>query len=123
MWKDDPEGDFGRQKRQKILLNAVINKASTAEVLLDFESISTIIGSNLKTNIQFDAAIDLKNNYSADFLNAEQFTFSEGQGKLIDGIYYYELNANELASTQKQIKKILGNTTDKSSFINEDTPK
>ncbi|HOF42248.1 MAG TPA: LCP family protein [Candidatus Moranbacteria bacterium] len=54
---NDPEGDFGRAKRQQQVIQAVKNKAFSAKTLLDVVALNNILnalGENIKTNIAFD---------------------------------------------------------------------
>lgn len=54
---DDPEGDFGRAKRQQQVMQAVKNKIFSAQTLLNVLTLSQMLdtlGDNIKTNISFD---------------------------------------------------------------------
>jgi LCP family protein required for cell wall assembly len=51
---DDPEGDFGRAKRQQQILQATKNKIFSTKILFDLFSINNLfnaLGENIKTNI------------------------------------------------------------------------
>lgn len=51
---DDPEGDFGRAKRQQQILQATKNKIFSTKILFDLFSINKLfnaLGENIKTNI------------------------------------------------------------------------
>lgn len=110
MRKDDPEGDFGRQKRQKAVLNGLVNELSSSKSVLDLTSISTIIGNNLETNVQLSNVQQLQQDYLDGFKNSKQVTFTKGQDKKIEGIYYYEANKTELQSITKQLHSIINTT-------------
>lgn len=54
---NDPEGDFGRAKRQQQVIQAVKNKAFSARTLLDVVTLNNILntlGENVKTDISFE---------------------------------------------------------------------
>ena len=54
---DDPEGDFGRAKRQQQVIQAVKNKLFSVQTLLNVLAINNILntlGDNVKTDIQLD---------------------------------------------------------------------
>ncbi len=65
MRHNDPEGDFGRAKRQQQILQAIKNKIFSTGTLLNVTSLNKLfvaLGNNLKTNIQpdeFDDFLDL----------------------------------------------------------------
>ncbi len=57
MRHNDPEGDFGRAKRQQQILQAIKNRIFSNTTLLNLTSLNklfTTLGNNLKTNIQPD---------------------------------------------------------------------
>ena len=57
---DDPEGDFGRSKRQQQTLQAVKNRIFSTNTLLDINSLNNLfqaLGDNIKTNLSIE---DLK---------------------------------------------------------------
>ena len=54
---DDPEGDFGRAKRQQQVIQAVKNKMFSAKTLFNviaLNDILTALGDNIRTDISFD---------------------------------------------------------------------
>lgn len=110
MRKDDPEGDFGRQNRQKDVLNGLVNELSSSKTMLDLPSISTIIGNNLETNVQISNVQQLQKDYLDGFKAAKQLSFTKGEDKKIEGIYYYEANKEELESITEQLHTILKST-------------
>lgn len=70
---NDPEGDFGRAKRQQQVIQAVKNKAFSASTLLNIFAINDLLdtlGENIQTNMELDdmksflelaSALDTKN--------------------------------------------------------------
>lgn len=107
MRKADSEGDFGRQKRQQLVLNGLMNEITSGKSILDLTSISTIIGNNLETNIKIENIQKLQNDYTGGFKAAKQMTLSKGTEKKINGVYYYEPNTNELNTIKKQLHEQL----------------
>ncbi len=63
MRKQDPEGDFGRQKRQRQVLAAIKDKAKSPEVLLQFQDVLEVVGDDVRTNLTVDQMIGLQRNY------------------------------------------------------------
>ena len=54
MRKTDPEGDFGRSKRQKEVIQAVVKKAVSLNGVTKINDILRAIGDNVQTNISYD---------------------------------------------------------------------
>lgn len=107
MRKEDPEGDFGRQKRQRQVLESLMKDISSANVLWQAPSILKSIRKHVETNIAFNEMIEFASNYKDTLQNIEQLSFHEGQGVLKNNIWYYELNNDELTSIQNQLKNSL----------------
>lgn len=93
---EDPRGDFGRQLRQKQLIEAVLNKASNPKILLKLDDIFDILGDNVKMNFTGSQIINLQKLYSKLNGGIQQLQFEDGEGKRIDGYWYYILDDEEL---------------------------
>ncbi|MEJ6347746.1 LCP family protein [Holzapfeliella sp. He02] len=86
---DDPEGDYGRQKRQRQVIEAIAKKALSLDSVANFESIFNVIKSNMQTNLSFDNMVGLFNNYrhaaqsiSSDYIHGKDAWLSGGSYQL-----------------------------------------
>lgn len=61
---EDPEGDFGRQGRQREVIQQIVSKAVTPASLSSFNKIFDAIGNNVKSNLTISQLYDLKQGYS-----------------------------------------------------------
>lgn len=72
---DDPEGDFGRSKRQQYVIQAVKNKLFSTQTMLNPFAINNILntlGNNIKTNItleEVDSFVKLAKNLDTQNIN------------------------------------------------------
>ncbi|WP_053360613.1 LytR family transcriptional regulator [Bacillus sp. FJAT-27251] len=107
MRKQDPQGDFGRQKRQRQVIQGVINKGTNIGSLTKFDDMFAALGNNVKTNVTFDELIDIQRNYKDAAKNIEQMKL-EGTGTTIGGIYYLQVSAEEQQRMQNELKNHLG---------------
>ncbi|KKK38777.1 trascriptional regulator [Mesobacillus campisalis] len=107
MRKQDPQGDFGRQKRQRQVIQGVVNKGASLTSLTKFDDIFKALGSNVKTNVTFNEMVDIQSNYKAAAGNIEQMKL-EGSGTTIGGIYYLQVSAEEQQRVQAELKEHLG---------------
>ena len=107
MRKEDPRGDFGRQDRQKQVLQAVMREGASVNSLLNFNSIFDAIGKNVRTNMTFDEMIEVQKNYRDAAKKVDQLYIEKGQGETIDKIWYYILNDAELDNIQSELKEHL----------------
>ncbi|MBS4192604.1 LytR family transcriptional regulator [Bacillus sp. FJAT-49705] len=102
----DPEGDFGRQQRQRKIIQAVIKEGASVKTLANYGSILDAIGNNVRTNLTFDEIKSIHANYKNALHNFDQIQIS-GNGKEMDGEYYYFIPEEELAELSKTLKKHL----------------
>ncbi|MBN8201839.1 LytR family transcriptional regulator [Bacillus sp. NTK034] len=107
MRKDDPNGDFGRQQRQRQVIQGVINKGASFSSLTRFDDIFAALGKNVKTDITFKEMMDIQKNYKDTRNNIQQLTI-EGDGQYIGDIWYLIVPDEERQRVQGELKGHLG---------------
>lgn len=108
---DDPNGDFGRQERQRQVIQAVIKEGASISSLSKAPDIFQAIGSNVKTNLTFEEMISIQKNYKEAGKNIEQLTI-QSEGKMIENIYYGMVTLAEQKRIQDELKAQLEMNTD-----------
>ncbi|MGG3563580.1 LytR family transcriptional regulator [Neobacillus rhizosphaerae] len=106
MRHEDPRGDFGRQARQRQIIQAVIREGMSLSSLTNFSDIFTALGRNIKTNLTFDQMIDIQKNYRNAGRNIEQMEIKE-TGTMINKIYYGLVSPEEKQRIQTELKEQL----------------
>jgi polyisoprenyl-teichoic acid--peptidoglycan teichoic acid transferase len=106
MRKEDPKGDFGRQERQRQVIQEVIKQGASLSTLAKVDDILGVLGNNVKTNLTFEQMLDIQKNYKEAAGNLEQRSIS-GSGTKIDGVYYYVISKEELGSLTSELKQHL----------------
>jgi LCP family protein required for cell wall assembly len=109
MRKEDPRGDFGRQIRQRQIIQGVIKEGASLSSLANYGDIFTALGKNVKTNLTFDQMISIQKNYKTVGSNIDQMTI-KGKGTRINGIYYYVVPDDEKQRIQTELKTQLETT-------------
>jgi anionic cell wall polymer biosynthesis LytR-Cps2A-Psr (LCP) family protein len=105
---EDPNGDFGRQDRQKQVIQAVMSEGASVKSLVNYQSIFNALGANVQTNMTFDEMMDVQKNYRDVVGTVDQLYFEKGTGgKMDDGVWYYNMNETELAEKQGILKEHL----------------
>lgn len=104
---EDPRGDFGRQDRQKQVIQAVMREGASLNSLVNYKSIFSAIGKNVRTNMTFDEMTDIQSKYRDAFGKVDQLYIKDGQGKKMNGIWYYMMNDKELESIKVELKEHL----------------
>jgi polyisoprenyl-teichoic acid--peptidoglycan teichoic acid transferase len=103
---EDPRGDFGRQMRQRQIIQAVINDGASLSSLTNFSDIFTALGKNVKTNLTFDQMIDIQKNYKTAAGDIQQMEINS-KGTLINSIYYGIVSPEEQHRIQNELKSQL----------------
>ncbi|AKR12090.1 LytR family transcriptional regulator [Bacillus thuringiensis] len=89
MRKLDPRGDFGRQMRQRQVIQAVIKKGASVSSLANYGDVLKAIEKNVKTSLTQDQMFDIQKNYKDCMQNSEEIQISGDGHKAADGIWYY----------------------------------
>lgn len=107
MRKEDPLGDFGRQIRQRLVVESLLEELSSLNLVWQVPSILEMIRDHSETNITFDEIKQFAKYYKPALNNIEQLHFEKGEGKIKDDIWYYFPSKNELNSITEQLKNSL----------------
>lgn len=102
----DPEGDVGRQKRQREVVTKILNKAMSINGVSNYRKILKAVEKNMKTDLSWDDMLDIGTDYLPAFKKIDQKQL-DGESQLIDEIYYQILGTNELLTIQNTLKKQL----------------
>jgi LCP family protein required for cell wall assembly len=103
MRKQDPEGDIGRQKRQREVITKIVNKVMSLDSVANYQKILKAVEKNTKTDLSWDDMLDIANNYIPAFKKIEQDQL-EGEGQMMNGIYYQMLGLNQILTMQNKLK-------------------
>jgi len=103
MRKQDPRGDFGRQIRQRQIIEGVIKEGASFSSLTKFSDIFTVLGKNVKTNLTFDQMVAIQKGYKHVGASIEQMEIEE-EGTRIDNIYYGLVSTEEIQRVQNELK-------------------
>ena len=103
MRHEDPRGDFGRQERQRQIIQGVIKEGASVSSLTNYQNIFNAIGKNVKTNLTFDEMVDIQKNYKSAGSNITQMEIKE-TGTKIGGIYYGLVSDAEKQRLQNELR-------------------
>ncbi|MFP7171672.1 LCP family protein [Terribacillus sp. 7520-G] len=100
----DPDGDFGRNARQRQVIEAVIDKGANIKSVSKIDDLLDVLGKNVQTNINLASMRHL----FADYRNVRKSVHEHemrGDGTKIDGIYYLIVPEDEITAIQDSISK------------------
>lgn len=102
MRKQDTTGDFGRTKRQRQVVQGIINRGAKMESVTKINSIIDILGNNMATNLDFADMKKLLSGYRDVTKKFEDYQM-KGNGTTIEGIYYLQVDDEEIEKVREMI--------------------
>ncbi|TGB01708.1 LCP family protein [Halobacillus salinus] len=102
MRKQDPKGDLGRNGRQREAIQGIMEKGANIGAVNKIGDIMNVLGSNVKTNMDFETMRNLALNYSDARKSMTTYQMS-GSGTKIGGIYYLQIPEQEVNDVHKMI--------------------
>lgn len=112
MRKEDPEGDIGRQRRQREVVEKIVSKVVSLDGLTKYRQILDAVKANVKTDLTWDDMVDIQKKYMPAFSNIDSLQL-EGEGQTINEIYYQILDPTKLYEVQTKLRAQLGLPEDK----------
>ena len=106
MRHEDPAGDAGRQIREKLVVEALLNKIVSLDSLKNYQNILDTLSANVKTNLTFDDLVDLQSRYKSSLQNFVQDSLV-GEETYINEIYYLYVTPEERLRISNNFRKQL----------------
>lgn len=103
---DDPDGDYGRQNRQRQIIAAAINKMKSVETLTNYQSILSSLEGNVQTNLKFDQMQNILLNYRAAATQLDEKSL-RGSGEMIGGVSYQIVSEEDRQAMSQMLKREL----------------
>ncbi|MEC3630905.1 LCP family protein [Bacillus velezensis] len=113
MRKQDKRGDFGRNDRQKQILNALIDQMSRAGNIAKIDKIAETASNNVQTNIRITEGLALQQIYSGftskkiDTLTITGSDLYLGGTATTRGTYYFQPDPANLEKVRQELQKHL----------------
>ncbi|WP_188455801.1 LCP family glycopolymer transferase [Virgibacillus oceani] len=105
MRKQDPNGDFGRTKRQRQVIQGIVNQGASMASVTKINGLIDILGNNMTTNLEFDDMKKLLTGYKDTRKNFVSYQV-KGSGTKIDGIYYLIVPEEEVTKVHGMISEM-----------------
>lgn len=99
----DTGGDYGRQARQRQLIDGILHAALNISTLWNYNDILASLQGNVQTDVTFEDMVTIFNGYRGAINSIENYQLS-GSGSMIDGVYYEILDPTSLADISAQLK-------------------
>ena len=87
MRMQDPQGDFGRQQRQRSIIGAMLSEMAGVNVVTRYQNILGAAEDYMQTDVSLNEMIRISTGYTTALRNVTDLQM-RGQGQMINGIYY-----------------------------------
>ncbi|MBC6499842.1 LCP family protein [Weissella confusa] len=106
---DDPQGDYGRQIRQQLVIESVINKLKNDPSSVLSNDFLNAVSDNVRSNISLNSLRNLATRYrdSAQTINRDQL---KGTGEMDNGVSYQIISDSEFQRVHNEIENALNAT-------------
>ncbi|WP_173915546.1 LCP family protein [Halobacillus sp. Marseille-Q1614] len=102
---DDPQGDAGRNERQRQVIQGIIDKGANMNAVGKINEVMNVLGNNVATNMKFEDMRNLVTNYRAARKDISTYQMT-GQGTRIDNIYYLQVPQSEVEKAHEMITEV-----------------
>ena len=106
---EDPRGDFGRQMRQKLILEALLKEAKDPKIILQIGDILDVLGDNIRMNFTASELKNFSSLYKKLNNDIDLMQFENGVGQMIGNYWYYILDEQEVSDISQELNTHLEN--------------
>lgn len=103
---EDPNGDYGRQERQRKVIEGIVQKVLSLNSVSNYQEILTAVSDNMKTDLSFDDMKKIALDYRSAFGKVKQDQL-QGTGFMQDGVSYQRVDEQELTRVQQDRKSVV----------------
>jgi LCP family protein required for cell wall assembly len=97
----DPRGDYGRQERQRDVLQAMVNEMAGVTAVTRYQHILSAVEDVLRTNVELDEMIEISIGYNRALRNVINLDMHYS-GRIINGMYLIPIpEESRLAMSQR----------------------
>ncbi len=114
---DDPQGDYGRQKRQKQVIQAIISQAVNVSSISRFQELLKSIDSNMQTDLTYNDMLTIETNYKKAGKTIESHVL-QGQDAMLGGLSYQVASSAEKKKVSERIREQLNLEPSEETFSN-----
>lgn len=100
---DDPQGDFGRQQRQRAIIGAMASEMAGVSVITRYRDIIDATGEHLRTDVTLWEMVDISTRNTRALRNIIPLEL-RGEGQIIDGIYYHIISEPQRLEMSERLR-------------------
>lgn len=103
---EDPRGDFGRQERQRDVLQAMINEIAGVTVITRYQQILDSVGDAMRTNVTLGEMMTISMSYNEALRNVIPLQLHY-PGRIINGMYLIPIPEESRLSMSNHLRQHL----------------
>ena len=107
---DDPEGETGRQNRQKLVIKALVDKLTSVESVTNFPKLMEVVGKNIKTNIDLKEALTIYKKYTPALQTITSIKFEGLEDLYLNEVYYFYAPMSSRLKVANELRRNSGLT-------------
>ncbi|MBB6447255.1 LCP family glycopolymer transferase [Bacillus benzoevorans] len=107
MRKQDPNGDFGRQERQREVITKVIKKGASVSGLTNYDEILGALSDNVETSLKMQEIVSMQKSYLKAANSIEKIEIP-GENETIDGTWFYLVDDDTRQAISDELRTHLG---------------
>ena len=100
---DDPRGDYGRQERQRLVVEGIAKKLISLSGVTQYQSVLDAISTNMRTDMDFTMMQKIALEYRSAFSTIKMDQM-QGDGFMQDGVSYQRVSDEEKLRVQTELK-------------------
>lgn len=104
---EDPNGDYGRQERQRKIVDAIVRKMLSFSGVSQYQGVLDTLSEHVKTDLSFDDLKTIALDYRSALGSVKQDQL-KGDGFMQDGVSYQGVSAEEMQRVQTELQGQLG---------------
>lgn len=101
---DDPEGEVGRQNRQKLVIKAILDKLLSLNAVSYYPAILEVVANNVRTNFDLTTILSIYPKYVAALSNISALQFDTLQDLYLDGVFYFNIPVSSRAKISNELR-------------------
>ncbi|WP_124058593.1 LCP family protein [Vaginisenegalia massiliensis] len=105
---DDPEGEMGRQTRQKMVIKALVDKMLSLDAVSNYPRLLEVIAKNTRTNFDLSTALNIYKSYLPALENIASVKFEELEDLYVDEIFYFYIPLSARVKVANELRQHTG---------------
>ncbi|WP_162890766.1 LCP family protein [Suicoccus acidiformans] len=105
---DDPEGEIGRQNRQKIVIKAMIDKVLSMDGVAAYPRLLQVVSRNVQTNVNLGELLSIYQYYLPALNHISSIKFEQLEEVFMDEVFYFNIPLSSRVKVSNEYRLLSG---------------